>query len=475
MPCYDKHYKLMFQKEENKLKMYCYDENSKLKMFFTEEELNNKEKFYWKLLHYKLFGDFYKTIPLNRNLDSYFHINSDDYLIKNEFQFKGENEFSKLWDNLTHNKNVILAGGYTTSMFFEQDFFESSDIDLFVNKQNSFELINFIKNNFDVIGYEIISENVMTMFIKNLRPIQIIIKNFKNVSNLLDDFDLCHLKCAFYLGNTYFTFDAKYAKENKITMSFQNVRIDRTEKAKKFGLSIFNKFLRERKDIFPNSENADKFFFTDYNENYIKNFCNGVFPKKYCNGYSFEDYKFTDSILYEEINIENLKNVDLSNIRIKPTRYNYHHYVNFYKMVNFNEHFQVPCILYITSNISYENVNSFGLEGVKKYKDLLSNIELFFKKINKDGHIYKKTNIYSEDDNLFFSKKMFDNKIYKSSKFVTNNKPADIEISSVYNNIDLIKNKNHQKFCLIFSKNEYEYEDENFSIMFNIFPSSANF
>jgi len=62
------------------------------------------------------------------------------------------------------------------------------------------------------------------------------------------------------------------------------------------------------------------------------------------NRYNFEGYQFTDKIVYEEINLNDINDIDKidwSEILVKSTRYNYSEYSNFYKMVPYNKYFKV--------------------------------------------------------------------------------------------------------------------------------------
>jgi hypothetical protein len=464
------------------------------KIQFTDEEKNNKEKFYWKLLHYKLFGDFY-GIEMKKvsnddiflkydikriDMDKYFEVNSDDYLLKNEFEFKGESKFDVLWKYLNINENVILAGGYMTSMLFDINIFPNSDIDLFIKKDSVMEVIDFIRNNFNVIRYEKLCSLVMNIVLDNeMRNIQIIVKDFNKVSDLLDDFDMCHSKCAYYMGNVYHTYDAEYAKENKVTISFQNVRVDRKEKAEKYGLKLFNKsiYYRELKNEkdFINYFDYDLRSSTDYNSNesmenmivvtdtFNTKFFNNFGISNNCdNHYSFDFYEFTDEILYKEINIDDIDFFDLSDVIIKPTRYNYSCYNNMYKMVPFNEYFKVPCILYFTVNVDYNIVKDTVIYGTNMKTGVhLSGIQDYLKLCRNIGKLIKKI-----DNNTGF--------LITYDRHNHNNNKRNLELNNIidieaaYNNIESIKNKTSQKLCLIFCK----YEKLTWEIIFNLFPYS---
>jgi len=463
-------------------------ENDNKKITFTDEEKKNKEEFYWKLLHYKLFGDFYgikmKKIIYNLKtfesetkricMDKYFGINSDDYLIKNGFEFKGELCFFSLWEYLKCNENVILAGGYMTSILFDIKFFSNSDIDLFVRKDKVMEVIDFIRDNFNVIRYEKLCSLVINIVLDGMRNIQIIVKEFDKVSHLLDDFDMCHSKCAFYMGNTYHTYDAKYAKDHKITMSFQNVRVDRSEKAERYGLKLFNSSLYERvpkeKEEFINYFDYDirtsvefssiKKNIVVFSDKYDISFFNELGSRCDCNNnYNFDFYEFSDKILYKEININDIETIDLTNIIIKPTRYNYSHYFNCYEMVSFNKYFKVPCILYFTTQVDYKTVKekecNLQLIDVKDYKTIHSNIDTLFRKIYDNSPSMNK-NIYK-----LFNR---ENDIY----YISDDK---ISICMAYNDVESIKNKTSEKLCLIICHCDDKYTE----VLFNLFPSSVNF
>jgi hypothetical protein len=462
------------------------DGNLCAKITFTDDEKNNKEEFYWKLLHYKLFGDFH-DIPMTQvnnekivrtNMDDYFCVNSDDYLLRNEFEFKGESDYCKLWDYLKDNENVILAGGYMTSMLFGIDFFPTSDIDLFVRRDRFMEVISFIRDNFDIVRYEKVCSLVMNIVLNDgRRNIQIIVKDFDKVSNLLDDFDMCHSKCAYYLGNTYHTYDAEYAKDNKVTMSFQNVRVDRAEKAEKYGLKLFNRnmYFREPKGVeeFVNYFDYDMRKSQEFHSRREMNnaivVADHFHPEFFLNfgctsgledrsSYNFDFYEFTDSVLYEEIDL-NCKDFafDSSDKIMKATRYNYHHYTNIYKMVQFNEYFQVPCILYFTTQADYDKVTPIGfdvhLRGVKNYENIVKNIETIAASLGaaENLSIYSDLDCATDDDNI-------------------------IQIESAYNDTSGLDKKTSEKLCLIFSKGRKDWTGGMYwNVCFNLFPSSVNY
>ena len=159
--------------------------------------------------------------------------------------------------------------------------------------------------------------------------------------------------------------------------------------------------------------------------------------------YNFEFYEFTDKILYEEININDIETIDLTNIIIKPTRYNYSHYCNCYKMVPFNDFFQVPCILYFTTQVNYDTVvkerDYVRLVGVQT---MSSNIEILFRKIYG----------YQSHNNGELS--------------ICTHYNGELSICTHYNDVTGIENKTSTTLCLIIRHNE---------ALFNLFPSSANF
>lgn len=472
-----------------------------LSLIFTEEDRQNHEKMYWKLLHYKLFGRLHgiKTVKFlgyyNRpnhvriDFDKEFKVNSDDYLIKNGFTFRCEEHFNPLWEYLRTATNVISAGGYTSTMFFDKPFTETSDIDLFVKKDRRLrDLISFIQQNFDVSHYVRRGYSILTIVLNKkiindeevkFRDIQIIAKDFNSISDIFDSFDMCHIKTALYLGDTYHTYDAKYSKENGVTISFQDRRADRINKIERYGLKLFNTYgkgrYEEKEVIIDESEHDEKVL--DITEQHLMLMMNsGYNDKNYVNPddtivtvpfdtpiepeqrvpisncfdsriYNFEFYKFRDHILYEEVDILNPQPIDKiywKHSRLVQSGNVYH---DLFKMVKFNEYFDVPCLLNFVCDVEYEKLRflrvgkfyireELVISGIKNYELISSGLKKIFSS-HDEYEVLKYKSSDCGSNICVFRKFDFKCPLGVYNNMSVNFKPCDdIVIESRYNDIE---------------------------------------
>ncbi len=171
-------------------------------------------------------------------------------LLKNQFKFIIEDSImTSLFDYISSDKNLCIAGGYTTIMHFYGEFdgrFRESDIDIYVFGEytgtNFDNLIDYMNKHYTIIDINTKGAAVVEIKISEFfRPIQIIGLKVNNIINIVDTFDLSHNKCIYYQNNTYITYDAKFSKDKKMAIAFLKMIGTRLEKIKRFDLTLLNK------------------------------------------------------------------------------------------------------------------------------------------------------------------------------------------------------------------------------------------
>jgi hypothetical protein len=196
-------------------------------------------------------------------------INSDmSLLIKENFNIQHEtNEIKMLFDYISSNDELCIAGGYPTLFYLNKNSndYINSDIDIFImggydyftdeestNKlTNKFiNLIDYINSNFkinSIASFSRNNDNKYSVFDikceKINRTIQIICTCSNNFAEVLHSFDSSYSKCGFYKGEFYMSHDMKYSIDLGITWFYKNpkkVFARRTAKAKKLGFVVLN-------------------------------------------------------------------------------------------------------------------------------------------------------------------------------------------------------------------------------------------
>ena len=72
------------------------------KIIFTEEEKSNSEEFYWKLLHYKLFGELSATYP------KFLRILINEVVVKAVKLFRSKSFISIIFNYFFYLTNVLV-------------------------------------------------------------------------------------------------------------------------------------------------------------------------------------------------------------------------------------------------------------------------------------------------------------------------------------------------------------------------------
>lgn len=199
---------------------------------YENHEIN--KSIYYKYLHLYLYSKYYGKL------------NSNDYdftLLKNDFELVYEDNTKKLFDYLEDKEDIICAGGYMTQMNYRLPFKKSSDIDLFIRSIEAIRsTIEFIKETYTVISYTVINSVAINIICEGMREIQIIYTNFNSVIELLSSFNASYMKNAYYMGDTYTTYDAKWTKQNKKTYFYTSARQNQIEKISYYDLEVIYDF-----------------------------------------------------------------------------------------------------------------------------------------------------------------------------------------------------------------------------------------
>lgn len=192
------------------------------------------ELVYWKSLQYKC------------------ALTSNHYLIKDAFDWTEEYDLEPLYDYLMNEPNICIAGGYPTLLFLgkdTQDF--SGDIDIYIFRSTNHDMIDTLQRFTNIIqreyGIKHIDKigpsechSVFNIYTCLPRPIQIIGTCDTSLSEIIRQFDASHNRCAWYMGHTYVTYDALYAKERMMTYFIKNhYNHKRLNKAHQLGFEIF--------------------------------------------------------------------------------------------------------------------------------------------------------------------------------------------------------------------------------------------
>jgi hypothetical protein len=288
----------------------------------------------------------YWTALKNRD---YNILHDNQYLIKNAFQFYDNEEKSLqiLFDYIKNDSNLCIAGGYPTLQYLEKNLndYLLSDIDIFILNKYGDEkyedednndkiyynnldivkkLIDFLDDNFqirEIKSYTDMQAGVFNITCKKIdRVIQIIGTCAKSIAEIFSDFDATYCKCGVYMGETFITYDAKYAKEHQTTLFLSKYpKNKRLDKVYNLGLKIYGMSDYKPQENINKNENLFKFLRTK--EGMLKNF---IFTKKWQHGYNGEislvnnikNQKELGLIRYDELlSKSKSKFISLSNIQ----------------------------------------------------------------------------------------------------------------------------------------------------------------
>jgi hypothetical protein len=189
---------------------------------------------------------------------------SNVYLLKDEFKWINEqNSLVVLFDYLSNEPNMCIAGGYPTMQYFEKKLsdFSGSDIDIYIfnddHKKTFKKFVEYLDNKLginkiDYIGKSYFNKSIFNLHVNNIaRIIQVIGTCDISISEILRQYDTSHNRCCLYLGSTYVSYDAQYAKKINTTYFNKNYNnYKRLNKAHKLGLKIFHKpnFIFQQQD-----------------------------------------------------------------------------------------------------------------------------------------------------------------------------------------------------------------------------------
>jgi hypothetical protein len=123
-------------------------------------------------------------------------------------------------------QNITIAGGYVVNTVLGLKHKEETDIDIFIVSDNPLEILEkylkWIDSNF-TIKWCRRNDKVITIKIKGQRLLQIILRDYKSVEQVIVGFDIDSCSCCFYNGNFYATERCHYALVNRVN----HVDIDR--------------------------------------------------------------------------------------------------------------------------------------------------------------------------------------------------------------------------------------------------------
>lgn len=405
--------------------------------FIDCQKLSETNIFFKQKLN-KLSNNLLKEYKYYQHLNLYQkdRLKSDpNFLIKNEFPFIIENQqIQPLINYIDNNPNLAIIGGYITSMYFEFPFFEESDIDIYIFSENYnlnydiFEdFVIFLDKTYNIDEVEISGNSVRAFTFKNFnRKIQIILIGFNNILDIILTFDCTHNRCAYYLGNTYITFDAQYSKKYQQTYYFNKVRPTRYKKALKYKLKVINNVKKINiKNIIDD---------TVFSQNY-KWLQNG---KIKC----FKNLKISIfKYFYSPKNVNNLiipKTLDILEINFKYVIFDF----------KLRKKFKIK---YLTSKILTFDFNS--------YLNCISGLKIIY---TFNGKLFK----YSKNDNICYLLIYDIKKVEKIRKIILEN-----IVTKTFEGKQFIFKDGFKKFIKCFTlkidKNCSQFYGKNVSIMFN--------
>lgn len=243
----------MSNKVLNKVsKLFCGGIELNVKEFLDEKSCSLfvvTDKFFNKKLH-EHFHYLKRSFLYYKNLNLY-QFNTDhkidnELMLKNEFTFVVENEeIVELINYLDTQPNMIITGGYISTMYFQKNFDKESDIDIYIFGENVLEnfknFLSFLDTTYNIDFVELLGSSVITFILKKLnRKVQIILSGFESILEIMLSFDCTHNRCAYYLTDTYVTFDCKYSKTYQKTYYFNRIRPSRYKKSLKYELKVVN-------------------------------------------------------------------------------------------------------------------------------------------------------------------------------------------------------------------------------------------
>lgn len=326
---------------------------------------------------------------------------SNTFLLKNHFKWIIEHDALKdFYYYINKNPNICIAGGYPTLQYLEKKLcnYPNSDIDVYIlgdkPKLTFINLLNYLNNICGIIKIVRVGNSgaILNIKVESIdRIIQIIGTVNKHITQVIGQFDASHVKCCYYLGNTYITLDAKYAKDRNMTYFNKNHQvISRLNKAHNLGLQIHGlpnyKILKDQSikpfRLMINKTKAIKefkpikFWYTKYND--IK--AQEYYDKLNVNINSMVDfYEHINVNIFDPINIIGFNKKCSSSceqdilspkLRVKS---GYHYYLNEYRWIKFGFKIKGTLNSYRQERQQY-SISTFDVDKVIKLKDILANI-----------------------------------------------------------------------------------------------------
>lgn len=176
----------------------------------------------------------------------------DTYLIADQIQLHIETNLEPLYNFLKLHDNICIAGGYPTLQYLNKNFSDHpcSDIDVYIFgtlsciKETLQLFLQFLDSSFSITSIQSlgISSSIFNIKLSDTpRIIQIIGTHYRSISEIIRQFDASHNRCCWYLGHSYITYDAMYAKTRQLTYFTKNhLNYTRLNKAHNLGLQIFH-------------------------------------------------------------------------------------------------------------------------------------------------------------------------------------------------------------------------------------------
>ena len=211
---------------------------------FIYKHLSAKDLYIYRVTNIKNYNNEYVKKELY-NASAFFHPKylDNSKLLINKFNIVIEDElYLPLFKYIKNDPMLLISGGYISCMYFNKPFKPESDIDIYIlngsneSLYNLFMCINFLYEIKSYIKYN----NVITFKFENMRDIQIIFTAESRMIDILINFDNPHNRCAYYLGNTYITYDAEYSKLTNCTCIYNYHLLKRYSKMFYYELDILN-------------------------------------------------------------------------------------------------------------------------------------------------------------------------------------------------------------------------------------------
>lgn len=180
----------------------------------------------------------------------------------NGFRIVREPVFNDLYEYLMKYDYVVIAGGYSSSMFYEVEIYENSDVDTFCIGVDVKTFVMSFEPYFN-IRYEVVHEKLVDVYLSGFhRKISFIgiEKNGDNpVKQILDDFDSSYCKAAIHKNISYISYEMVIAKNTGTVFFHIYPRKKRVEKMLNKGFRFAGYQYKEISEEFPISAGGKDF------------------------------------------------------------------------------------------------------------------------------------------------------------------------------------------------------------------------